>query len=99
MTTGNPWLPAGISRKWASMTAAHLFGLLDARYRRRVSENVRTWFAREVLPHEAALMRYLARACADPEQVPDLRQDVYVKVYETAQHRRPVVTRAFLLTI
>jgi RNA polymerase sigma-70 factor (ECF subfamily) len=69
------------------------------RYRGLVSESLRTWFAREVLPHEAALMRYLGRVCADPQEVPDLRQDVYVKVYEAAMHRRPAVSRAFVLTI
>ncbi len=62
-------------------------------------ENLNSWFAREVLPHEAALMRYLSRVCPDQDEVPDLRQDIYVKVYEVARRQRPTISRAYLLTI
>ncbi|MBL8271773.1 RNA polymerase sigma factor [Steroidobacter sp.] len=54
------------------------------------------WFAAEILPHEAALMRYLTRVWPDHAEVKDLRQDVYVRVYESAARVRPATPRAFL---
>lgn len=54
------------------------------------------WFAAEVLPHEAALMRFLARRWRDAAELCDLRQEVYVRVYEAAQTSRPHQPRAFL---
>lgn len=54
------------------------------------------WFAAEVLPHETALMRFLARRWRDPAELCDLRQEVYVRVYEAAQISRPHQPRGFL---
>ena len=42
------------------------------------------WFANEILPHEASLVRYLRRVWRDQAEVPDLRQEIYVRVYENA---------------
>lgn len=56
------------------------------------------WFEAEILRHEAALTHYLKRAWPNPADVPDLRQEVYVRVYESAAHQRPDSPRAFLLT-
>jgi RNA polymerase sigma-70 factor (ECF subfamily) len=56
------------------------------------------WFATEILPHEAALMRYLARVWKSPPDIPDLRQETYVRVYESAARKRPRAPRAFLFT-
>jgi RNA polymerase sigma factor (sigma-70 family) len=54
------------------------------------------WFATEILPHEAALERYLNRVWANRADVPDLRQEVYVRVYESAARGLPSMPRAFL---
>jgi RNA polymerase sigma factor (sigma-70 family) len=54
------------------------------------------WFAAEILPHEAALTRYLLRVWHNPADVPDLRQDTYVLVYQSAAHERPHQPKAFL---
>jgi len=56
------------------------------------------WFVREVLPQEAALMRYLRRNWRDANELPDLRQEVYVRVYESARTRLPESASAFLFT-
>jgi RNA polymerase sigma factor (sigma-70 family) len=56
------------------------------------------WFAEEILPHEGALTRYLARAWPNPADVPDLRQDIYVRLYQSAARERPEHPRAFLFT-
>lgn len=41
-------------------------------------------------------MRYLARVWPNRAEVLDLRQDVYVRVYESASLTRPTLPRAFL---
>jgi RNA polymerase sigma-70 factor (ECF subfamily) len=63
-----------------------------------VDESLSAWFAREILPHEAALVRYLTRICPNRDEVFDLRQDVYVKVFEAARIHRPDFARPFLFT-
>ena len=54
------------------------------------------WFATEILLHEAALTRYLKRVWLAKAEIPDLRQEVYVRVYESAAKRLPTSPRAFL---
>lgn len=54
------------------------------------------WFVREILPLEGALMRYLRRNWRDAAELPDLRQEVYVRVYESARLRLPDQAGAFL---
>lgn len=56
------------------------------------------WFAREILVHEQALMRYLMRVWSRAEDVHDLRQDTYVRVYEAAARDLPASPKAFLFT-
>jgi RNA polymerase sigma-70 factor (ECF subfamily) len=56
------------------------------------------WFATEILPHEAALMGYLRRICSRAADVPDLRQDTYIRVYESARTARPRFPKSFLFT-
>lgn len=56
------------------------------------------WFAREILAHEQALERYLRRAWSRPEDLHDLRQETYIRVYEAAARARPASPRAFLFT-
>ena len=54
------------------------------------------WFANDILPHEAALMRYLYKVWRSPAEVPDLRQETYVRVFESAAKSRPRSPRSFL---
>jgi len=54
------------------------------------------WFAREVLVHERALMQYLQRCWPRRDELPDLRQEVYVRVYEAAMRSRPTAPKAFV---
>jgi RNA polymerase sigma factor (sigma-70 family) len=56
------------------------------------------WFATEILPHEGVLVRYLNRVWRNSSEVPDLRQDIYVRVYESARVSRPAAPKAFLFT-
>lgn len=54
------------------------------------------WFAADILSHEAALVQYLRRAWPHPDEVHDLRQEVYVRVYEAAGKARPHQPKSFL---
>jgi RNA polymerase sigma factor (sigma-70 family) len=54
------------------------------------------WFATQILPHEAALMRYLRRAWLRSADIPDLRQETYARVYESAGKSLPRNPHAFL---
>jgi RNA polymerase sigma factor (sigma-70 family) len=54
------------------------------------------WFKREVLVHEAALIRYLGRVWRNRDEIPDLRQEIYVRVYEAARTARPHAPKSFL---
>jgi RNA polymerase sigma factor (sigma-70 family) len=54
------------------------------------------WFKREILVHEAALMRFLTSAWSNRADVPDLRQDIYIRVYEAATRSRPLLPKSFL---
>ena len=57
------------------------------------------WFAREILPLEAALMQYLNRNWRNKADIADLRQDVYVRVYEAALKQIPVPAKPFVFTV
>ena len=54
------------------------------------------WFVSEILPLEAALMRYLRRVWKSPAEVADLRQETYARLYESASRVRPRSPKAFL---
>jgi RNA polymerase sigma factor (sigma-70 family) len=54
------------------------------------------WFAEQILSHEVSLTRYLHRVWPNLSEIPDLRQDIYIRVYESARASRPASPRAFL---
>jgi RNA polymerase sigma-70 factor (ECF subfamily) len=60
-----------------------------------VSE-VEAWFVREVLPLEAKLMQYLRRNWRDPDEIEDLRQEIYIRVCEAARKSIPVPAKSFV---
>lgn len=57
------------------------------------------WFVREVLSHEAALTRYLTHAWSTRADIPDMRQQIYIKVLEAAEKLRPTSPRYFLFAV
>lgn len=57
-----------------------------------------SWFVREVLVHERALVQCLLRLRVPRDELHDLRQDVYARVYEAASRARPHAPKSFLLT-
>ncbi|SRR5579871_453283 len=63
-----------------------------------MDESLDGWFAREILSHEDALVRYLSRIWPHREDVHDLRQEAYIRVYEAATKSRPLAPKSFLFT-
>ncbi len=61
-----------------------------------MSSALDAWFSREVLIYEDALVRYLARSWHHREDLVDLRQEVYMRVYEAAAKERPRAPKSFL---
>ena len=62
------------------------------------ASEVDDWFAREVLPLESALMQFLQHNWRNRNDIADLRQDVYARVYEAALREIPEKPRQFLFT-
>ena len=54
------------------------------------------WFVREILIHEEALTRFLQRNWPRHDDVHDLRQEIYVRVYEAAAKSLPTAPKSFL---
>jgi RNA polymerase sigma-70 factor (ECF subfamily) len=63
------------------------------------ASGLREWFVREVFPLEAALMQFLQHYWRNESDLPDLRQEVYLRAYEAAGRERPDPVRPFLFTI
>jgi RNA polymerase sigma-70 factor (ECF subfamily) len=61
-----------------------------------VDEPLDTWFKREILGQEEFLMRFLFRVWPHRDEVPDIRQETYARVYHAAQSARPQAPKAFL---
>ncbi len=57
---------------------------------------VEDWFVREVLPLEAALMQFLQHNWRNKADIADLRQDVYVQVFDAAHNKIPDNAKAFV---
>jgi RNA polymerase sigma-70 factor (ECF subfamily) len=58
----------------------------------------RAWFVAEVLPLEPVLMQYIQRNWRNQSETADIRQEVYVRVYEAAQREIPEHAKPFVLT-
>jgi len=59
-------------------------------------EAVSAWFLREILPHESNLMLYLHQNWRNASEISDLRQEIYVRVFEAAKERLPDNPKSFL---
>ncbi|HEY5238014.1 MAG TPA: RNA polymerase sigma factor [Rhizomicrobium sp.] len=76
------------------------FGNVDPRMLGAVvaASDVDAWFQREVLPLEPALMQYLQHNWRNKSDIADLRQDIYVQVFEAALQAIPASPKPFLFT-
>lgn len=65
-------------------------------YGTRVRSPLDQWFVQEILIHEEALLRYLQRHWPHRDEIHDLRQELYVRLYEAAGKALPAQPKAFL---
>ncbi len=59
---------------------------------------VKAWFGREILPLEASLMQYLQHNWRNASDIADLRQEVYIQIYQAALQGFPEKPRQYLFT-
>lgn len=64
---------------------------------RAAMPEVEDWFLREIFPLEGLLMHFLRLNWRNKAELEDLRQEVYVRVYEAATKELPTQPKAFLL--
>lgn len=58
-----------------------------------------TWFKQEITVHEAALKRFIRRRLwHHPDDLHDIIQETYAKIYQAAQSALPKAPKAFLFT-
>jgi len=62
-------------------------------------EALDNWFVQQVLPLEPMLIGFLRRNCRETDDIVDLRQDVYVRVYEAAEAGLPANPKAFVFAV
>jgi len=60
------------------------------------ADPVSAWFVREIVPLEANLMHYLQHNWRNASDIPDLRQEIYVRVLASARERIPDNAESFL---
>ncbi len=61
--------------------------------------DLKLWFVREVLPLEADLMQFLRHHGRNRSDLNDLRQEVYLRAFESARSGFPQATRPFVFAI
>lgn len=61
--------------------------------------DLKAWFIREVLSLEAPLTQFLSRHWPYAQDIDDICQDVYIRVYEAARKQIPSPARPFVFTV
>jgi RNA polymerase sigma factor (sigma-70 family) len=63
------------------------------------TRDLKIWFICEVLPLEASLMQFLRHSWHRSGDIADLRQDIYVRVFEAAQKQIPRPAKPFVFAV
>lgn len=61
-----------------------------------MTESLDSWFQREIISLEPMLLGYLRRVWPRREDIDDLMQETYARIYQAALTSRPSAPRAFL---
>jgi len=85
-----------VSKSFAVLQKLLLYLPVESQYRCAVLTPLDQWLATEILPLEGVLTRYLNRVWPNVAEVLDLRQDIYIRVYESARKALPTAPKAFL---
>lgn len=63
------------------------------------TQDLAQWFVNDVVPLEPMLARFLGRNWRNQDEISDLLQEVYVRVYEAAAREMPRAVKPFLFAI
>jgi RNA polymerase sigma factor (sigma-70 family) len=69
------------------------------RHEAKTAADLRSWFLQEVLPLEAALIRFLRHNWRNQDEIEDLLQEVYVRVFGSANKSAPEGAKSFVFAI
>jgi RNA polymerase sigma-70 factor (ECF subfamily) len=61
--------------------------------------DLKAWFVSDVLPLERSLMQFLRHNWRNKDDLADLRQEIYLRVYEHAQKQIPHPAKPFVFAI
>ena len=61
------------------------------------TDELNAWFVNEVLPLEGLLEGFLRRNWRDIDEISDMRQEVYARVFDGCARNRPESAKAFVL--
>jgi len=64
-----------------------------------IARNLEHWFVDEVLPLEASLMQFLRRSGRSAAEILDLRQEIYLRICQSARQQIPHPVKPFMLSI
>lgn len=78
---------------------SHGLNEADGRGAMAAARDINAWFAREILPLEPSLLKFLRRSWRNENDIRDLCQDIYVEVYEAARSEYPKSPGAFLFSV
>jgi len=82
----------------AERTETYLEGTDSVTKRTPTLAMVKAWFGQEILPLEASLMQYLQHNWRNASDITDLRQEVYVQIYQAALQGFPEKPKQYLFT-
>jgi len=64
-----------------------------------VARDLEAWFVAEVLPLEAGLMQFLRRSGRSAAEISDLRQEIYLRVCQSARQQIPHPVKPFVFSV
>jgi RNA polymerase sigma-70 factor (ECF subfamily) len=62
-------------------------------------QDIDDWFVEEILPLEPMLMRFFRGHWRDGDEIADLRQETYARIYEAARRKRPSPVKPFVFFV
>lgn len=63
------------------------------------ARDLEAWFVAEILPLEAGLMQFLRRSGRGAAEISDLRQEIYLRVCQSAKQQIPHPVKPFVFSI
>ena len=62
-------------------------------------ESIDAWFVNSVTPYERVLDHFIRCNWSNPDDLPDIRQEVYARVFESAKKERPKYIKSYMIQV